>query len=523
MGISFRSCAALFGAAVSAALCGCATYLDETHQMRAAWENGAYESAAKEAADISVQRQGSADELVWKLESGAASRGAGKFKDSEKTLDEAYVMTQKFDAEPEVSVADEGKALLTNLSYLPYRGYNYDRIMMGTYQALNCMQNGKPDDAAVMLKRIQFFQEDSSRKNAERIAKGLQAAKDVSGKKTEEGDTAYNYNAAMKDPAFQNQLKKAYGEVPQTANSAKADYLNPFAYWLDGIYFMYCGKDGSDFTRAVDSFRLARTMVSADIFAQDMAAAEKVSQGYPPPKMTYVIYEGGSAPKRTQIRIDIPLFIVTRDVPYVGAAFPKLEYNANWSPNIQIAAGGAPQKLETIADMDSIVRREFDDELPLVIAKTLLSAGTKAAAQYGLQEAVRGGGNDYAVLAVMIAGSVYQASMNDADLRTWTTLPKQIKVAQFPTPADLKMSVEGAQVSLYDAPANIVWVRKVGAQSKAAVAVFALGKISLPAISAQAKAVAPSTASCVSAAPAQSAGQVKNTESKPISENKDKK
>ena len=459
-------------ACAASVLSGCATHLDDTRKMRGAWETGAYAPAAEAAAE-GAKSAGDTDRLVWLLDEGAANRAAGNTDASLKAFDSAFDMVSAFDKAPEVSIADESRALFTNLSYLPYTGYNYDRIMLGTYQALNGMQKGKIEDAAVMLKRVEFFQRDAERKNRDRIEKEMKSVKSNSGGQVD-GEKVYDYNKAMQDSGFKNALKKNYGSVPEA--NVRGQYVNPFSYWLDGVYFMTCGSDASDFGRARDSLRLASGMVNSEYVKQAERLAELAANNMAVPDMTYVIYEAGSAPVRKQIRIDIPLGFVTREVPYVGAAFPKLEKNSNYAPTIPVQAGGKTYDTEVIADMDAIIEREFNDELPVVIARTLISTGSKAMAQWGLQQAARTANNDYVLLATMIAGSVYQASMNDADLRTWSTLPKQIRIAAFLTPSDGFIEVAGSKVALKNAKANFVLVKRTGANALTVIQTFALGE-----------------------------------------------
>ncbi len=57
----------------------------------------------------------------------------------------------------------------------------------------------------------------------------------------------------------------------------------------------------------------------------------------------------------------------------------------------------------------------------------------------------------------MIATTAYQASVNIADTRTWTTLPKQFQICCFPTPPGGKIEVmtpTGANVMVTLIPAN---------------------------------------------------------------------
>ncbi|MBR4596909.1 MAG: hypothetical protein IKO42_00715, partial [Opitutales bacterium] len=70
-----------------------------------------------------------------------------------------------------------------------------------------------------------------------------------------------------------------------------------------------------------------------------------------------------------------------------------------------------------------------------------------------------------AQLGVNIAGSIYQAMTNDADLRTWSTLPKQIKIARFPTPQDGVVKIENGAIKVNPASSNIIFVKKMSANS----------------------------------------------------------
>lgn len=453
---------------------GCATYTDDIREFREQWNAGEYPQSARRAADGADSRDG-ADSLVWKLEAGSAMRAGGDLKKSDEYFEAAYAMMEGFDSGPEVDLAGETKAMFTNPSYLPYTGRTYDRTMLGIYQTLNCLQQGKIEDAAVMLKRVEFAQNDIRRRHSEEISRGMEAAKRLSNSDVE-GGKAYNYNAAMGDSKFRAELEKAYGYVPGGSSREVGDYLNPYAYWLDGVYFTYCGVDSPDFSRACDSFKFARSMVSSGFLDADMLNASRTMSGMKPERITYVVYEAGSAPTRSQIRIDIPVFIATKEVPYVGAAFPKLVENGDFSDSISVVSDGKAQSLELVADIDSMVKREFFDDLPVVIAKTLFSSAAKAAALYGIKEGAKEAGGEYAALAASIVGAVYQTSMNDADLRTWSTLPKRVKIARFPTPENLSVSVEGVRVGLSDAPANIVWVRKTGRSARASITAFSFGE-----------------------------------------------
>ena len=70
-----------------------------------------------------------------------------------------------------------------------------------------------------------------------------------------------------------------------------------------------------------------------------------------------------------------------------------------------------------------------------------------------------------------IGTAIYQAAVNIADERTWTTLPKEFQVCRFSTPPDRKIVLEtpdGIQkipVTIEDGTINIVYVKSITATS----------------------------------------------------------
>ena len=120
--------------------------------------------------------------------------------------------------------------------------------------------------------------------------------------------------------------------------------------------------------------------------------------------------------------------------------------------------------------MDSIIQNEFDINLPYVITTTIAGSAAKAAAQYFAARAA----GDYSIL-VNIGGSVLQGLVNDADLRTWTTLPKQIKLAKIPTPSDGRLVIAGAVVNVNPKGTNIVFAKRMSAGGKTILRPFSFG------------------------------------------------
>ena len=440
---------------LAACLCnvGCATYRDEAAPLRRAWQSGDIQKAAAEAQKGLGAHDTAANRLVWQLEAGATARAAQDFEASEAAFSQAQESAAYWDQKPDLLAGYEINALLVNPAQLPYRGTGYDRIMLDTYRALNALQKGSLENARVELNRAL----ESQRRALEQHGKSLAAAREAAANQKPFIDNAQNDSA----------LSEQVGAItaPLEALPAYAPFVNPFSVWLDGIFFLHTSTGNSDTERALKSLRRVADMVDGALVAEDIALAQSGARADQP--ITYIVFETGIAPWRIQRRIDIPTFFISRDVPYVGMALPELVFHSGQAPSLAVIADGVRQNTRLVADMDAVVGQEFKAEFPTILTRTLLSAAAKAAAQYGAAEGARAAGNNDWATAVQIIGVIYQAATNNADLRTWSTLPKQFQILRLKTPQNRHLTLEAgaqrAQVSLLPGKVNIVYAKSIAA------------------------------------------------------------
>ena len=170
-------------------------------------------------------------------------------------------------------------------------------------------------------------------------------------------------------------------------------YVNPLTVYLDGLYFMTHATGGSDLERSRKSFERVIGMIGENKYIrQDMETLQQVVNGKPISATTYVFFETGQSLEREQIRIDLPLFIITPGVPYVGAAFPKLKYRSDYISALNVSYNGKTEDSLLLSNMDAVVAREFKNELPAIITKTLIASAIKAGATYGTYAGATNGG-----------------------------------------------------------------------------------------------------------------------------------
>ncbi|MBB6430684.1 hypothetical protein [Algisphaera agarilytica] len=458
-----------------------------------AYRNGNLPGAEKWI-DQYVKNQGKGvNRVIAYLEQGNIRRDQGDLQGSLAAFDIADAAINEIDLAPDVSLSRETLAAFSNLNALPYRGTYADRIMLYTLRAMNYLELGDSERARVELRRAYERQRDAIALNAKKLEEAREAAKAESA-----GNNGYDAERAQSDPNFQAGLNESYAGLNQYRGYG--DYANPFAEWLQGIYYLGDAADGSDVERGRMSLSRTAGMVPGNTFLDaDRRMAESIAGGGPTPRTTWVVFATGTAPLRAPIRIDIPLFIFDGSVDYVGANFPMLVENSNYLSTLSVQPEGeqssAAVQTQLLADMDSIVGEEFKNDLPVIITKTLIAAGTKATTAYLIRKSLEdSNSSDSLTSLVRIATTVYQYAANQADLRTWGSLPKQYQIARLPTPDSGKITISAGgysasapggavaraatpiTVELLPGEFNVVVVRSINTYSPFRVSQFSLGK-----------------------------------------------
>jgi len=497
-------CRALGAVALLIALAGCQTYTTETAPRDSDLRRGSLDSAVRRADADARRHDGGKDAVLYRLEQGAILRqaalaglptppaaptgrsvgvgpspaspesgspapfrpGAAHLRASVVAFDRAEAHINAFDRGPEIPLGASSLALLTNLANQPYEGRDYDRILLHAYQALNYLQLGERDAARVELNRALQRQRDALARNAARLADADAAAAELrSGRVTDREGNRADYDIARTTGDAEARRRLASVAAAATARIRPyGDYVNPFVVFLDGLFFLTQAEDRSDLERARVSFeRVAALAPDNPYAAADAAAARAAAEGTLPTGLTYVIYEAGSAPFREEIRLTLPLYLVTDKVSYVGAAFPRLRFSEGRPAPLEVSADGVTHTSALVCSMDSVIASDFRDEWPAVVTQTLVGTALKAALDAAVQRRAREklGEGGQAFLEIFTA--LIQDSTTIADTRTWRSLPQEFHTVRLATPADrrLVLSVGGTRrtVELDPGRINVVTVK----------------------------------------------------------------
>lgn len=483
-----------------------------------------YQSGNLSAALASVSKESAAnatskDAILWKLEQGATLRAAALaapgavpaiaepaltppqagekpltpaapetpaevsnayIKNSLLAYDQAEEKVNSYEEQAKVKVGSEVTASLTNLSALPYRGRSYDKVLMNAYKALNYMQLGEIDKARVELNRALQRQKDAVAENEKRIAEAQETSEKAKNGQVQDENgksAAYDSDKARQDPKTGPALNEVLAE--STANLVSyGDYVNPFAVFLDALFFTVRGEGGSDLERGRKSMERVLLMVPDNPYVKaDLTLASAAAEGKAPEGVTYIFFETGTGPDRDETKIQIPTFLVTSKLAYVGAAFPKLKFNPSYVGSLGVKAGDQTVATATLASIDSVVANDFKNDWPVVVTKTLVSTATKAIVQAGVQKSADHMGL-MAGLATKALATGFNVATTHADTRVWSSLPKEFQYARVNTPADRQLILaagnDSRTLTLAPGAINIVYVKSISPSSPLLVSQFAL-------------------------------------------------
>ncbi len=136
---------------VALPLFGCATdYVSRTRDVRQAYET--YDHAgALSRLEAEEKAKGEKDRLLVLMDKGMILHADGKYAESIKVFAEAEKLADGLDL---VSVSEEAATLVANERQRAYRGEDFERLMINCLQALNYAALGQDESALVEVRRM---------------------------------------------------------------------------------------------------------------------------------------------------------------------------------------------------------------------------------------------------------------------------------------------------------------------------------------------------------------------------------
>ncbi len=386
------------------------------------------------------------DDLLRLLFAGALGHYAGQYDQSSELLDVAAAVT---DDRVTRSISHEALSFLTNDRVLPYTPSRTERLMLHYYAALDYLDMGEPDEAAVEARRIAALLD---RWDGD-------AAPDA----TPEAHRFFRY--------FSGVLFQAAGE----SNDAAVAFRHAPG-WADTLNAP--PPDSGDVLVLVERGFVAHRVEQSVMIVLPDRQLERLTSGPLPQQMaeagivaTYVLAIANAAGYRTYYHDGAYMRPVHFDPwgsdcrragvrcngdddenPYLlRVAWPV--YRSATEPadpaSIQLPDGGIVA-LAPAFDVTGGELGDFERERGSILTRTVVRAAAKLALTKTVEKKV-GKENEVAGRILGILTNVGTLVSERADTRTWNVLPGEIEFATVRLPAgarSLTLQVDGARVDI---------------------------------------------------------------------------
>jgi len=347
--------------------------------------------------------------VLYYLDRAMVLHLAGRYAESNAFLERAELRMEDLYTK---SVTSEAGAMLTNDNLLPYEGEDFEKVMVNVIGALNYVYLHQWDDALVEARKVDH--------------------------KLNTLNDKYEKKNVYKEDAFARYLSGLLYEVKDEYNDAFIAYRK--AYETYGVYEQDYGTGvppplPGDLLRLTESLHLDEeynyysnifsdtSWVTQDQMTRDGEIIFISLDGYAPIKTDYFIdapvpdSEGGIY----HLRIALPRFVIQPD---------ELEYV---EVKLFDSAGSvASQEMFLAEDIAAIAVKDLEDRIGRITAKAIARAAAKYLASLEVRKKVKD--DPFADFLVKLGTNIYTIASEQADKRSWQTLPAQIRMARLAVP-----------------------------------------------------------------------------------------
>lgn len=386
----------------------------------------------------SEKEYGPKSRVLYGMDLGMTLQLAGQFQQSSAALEQAE---EEVDRLYTKSVRSETAAFLTNDNALPYEGDAYEHVMINVVKALNYAAQGHWQEALVEARRIDH------RLN-------------VISDKVKDGD-------GYRNDGFARYLSGILYESTGDLNNAFIAYRNAYeAYEASRIWAKTSPPASlrSDLLRTAEALGLTTEL---DEYRRQFPDSTWIPYGQQQQLAQVVLISyNGRAPRKEDRYLDLPISLDALQLVLLNRGLSPSSHQRNRvADSLLYGLNGrvvrvalprlVPQKTQvtvehmTLTDeagqsttvrselahnLTAIAEKALSDRLPAMTVKALARAATKFAlaegATRGAQQAAGKDAGPWVGLAVGLLTKGLAIASEEADKRSWQTLPDEIHVAR---------------------------------------------------------------------------------------------
>jgi hypothetical protein len=409
------------------ALGGCAGYGEKISDTTTQLNAGAVDAAIASHEKPYEGSTGASRDLLYYMESGELLRAkAGGLDDSTKAWLEADTQVRGWENEARGNLQKSAGTLgawLLNDSMSRYDGQDYEKVMLNTMLAENHLASGDWEGARVEIRKMY---------EREALIAALRD-KQVEAIKNDEANHGVGASTA------QIQDIKGYPveifndpEVTQLRNS----YQSAASHYLAGFVFEALNEP----SLAAAGYRQAIELRPDVPMLKD--GLQHLGQSHAVNGQTdvLVLVETGAVPARASLKVTVPVPL-SSGLKLLTTAYPVIHPVTRNSAPASVSIGDAQVPAAVATNLDAMARRSLKDDMPLMIARSMVRMAVSGAAQEAAERSDSSGVGALIGLAIGVAS----AASASTDTREWRTLPAYISLAR----ASVR---SGAQTIAIDTP-----------------------------------------------------------------------
>lgn len=353
--------------------------------------------------------RGHSNYLLNQLETARLEFLAKQNSQANETFETVYQNMEKKRQAAKIQLStslEQTNSLLTNDSVIGYEPAAYEMTMLHSYKALSYVFDNQLESALVEVRRANKVQED--------------ALKD---------------NQAVLDEQAEN-AAEGYPDMAELIGNVKNGFQNAFTFYLSGLLYeadkqfddayidykkaLEINSDNSYLQQTV--LRLAKKQGFEQDFEEFSKRFGELKQHKPNTGQVIVIAEQGLIPARQEFQLRLPIYSSHGDARFYSIAMPVYRGAPYANNDKNITLDGDNFILKPIVRLEALAAKTLKDQSTGRITRQIMRLVAKEKMR---AELARSGGDVGNILA-----NIYNMASEQADTRSWLTLPSQLSIAQ---------------------------------------------------------------------------------------------
>jgi hypothetical protein len=358
-----------------------------------------------------ARQYGRKNQVLYALDRGMTLHYAGQYQDSNRFLERAEQLIDDLFTK---SVTAETSAMLSNDLNLPYEGEDFENVLINVVSSLNYVLLDQWDDALVEARKVDHklnvINDRYARKNVYR----------------EDAFARYLSGLLYEGRGELNDAFIAYRKAYDTYRVYQEQYGTPIPPTLPGDLLRVTEALG-----LTDEHAEYRTLFPAVTWTDQKefrAQAEVIVVSY-----------DGLAPIKVNEFVDAPIPDGAGGIYILRVAFPKFVPRPTGLSGADVRVVGqeravASQRTFLVEDITAIAQKDLADRIGRISAKAIARAAAKYAITRAAEHGVNQSRGDGSGAIVGLLGNIYSIASEQADTRSWRTLPGAIRMARVLVP-----------------------------------------------------------------------------------------